>query len=74
MELQLVEGDGGRVRDTPLALVVGQLRVDGLDVVEEHGRVDGVVRAVLHAAAVPSVANNKSFSSGAFLPNFWEAT
>ena len=55
MELQLVEGDGGRVRDAPLALVVGQLPVDGLNVVEEHGRVDGVVRAVLHAAAVPSV-------------------
>ena len=53
MELQLVEGDGGRLGDTPLALVVGQLRVDGLDVVEEHGRIDGVVRAVLHAASVP---------------------
>ena len=53
MELQLVEGDGGRVRDAPLALVVGQLRVDGLDVVEQHGRIDGVVRAVLHAAPVP---------------------
>ena len=24
VELQLVEGDGGRVRDTPLALVVGR--------------------------------------------------
>ena len=71
MELQLVEGDGGRVRDTPLALVVGQLRMDGLDVVEQHGRIDGVVRAVLHAAAVPSVV---TIEAGSFLPNFWEAT
>ena len=33
VELQLVKGNGGRVWDTPLALVVGQLRVDGLNVV-----------------------------------------